>query len=365
MSARGYLPPLLIQKDYINIRCAYITPLPGSMPPVPPGPMPTVNIVGSGAGYGGVQCGIQTMGRHNISVQGPVWKSVIVTGWPGGGVNVNPGSSGVTLQNMEITGNGPTNGASSGGGLILSGAGTICSQLVVHDNRNTNILVQQNISSGINTASLTRCLIANYSPALNPIYYVQPDGLRLQSTSNSNIQIQSCIFGPGLNNGVATLNCFNSTTSLNGCLFINSIQSDLTKSPLVLSYNNNNFRLSNIISFQTPLNIRNQANANLNYPVTPLDSVSQSYFYGGSVSVMSSGPIVPQQRNLQYKTSGNTAYLSPVQTPFQFRGVMGSIPNNAPPPVLMNLDYTPTNPINLTPTSITSVQQLFSRNIVN
>lgn len=354
-----YRTPLLVQKDSVTIRCAYVAPLPGSLPPLPP-PQPNcppaVTILNS---YAQMQSGIQVAGR-NVSIKGPVWKSIVVTGWSAGGVIVSPSAVNTKLQNMEITYNGPTNGASSGGGLLISGAATQCSQLVVHDNRNTNISIQPG-PSGPPTA-FTRCLIANYQPALNPLYYVQPDGLRLQG-NNTSLQIQSCIFGPGLQNGIAAINCQNTQTSLLGCLFINSIQSDLTKNPLFLA-TNNVFRLTNIISFHTALNIRDQASTNLNYPVTPLDSVSQSYFYGGTVFVMSNMPVPPQQRNLQYRTSGNTAYLSPAQTPFQFRSVVANLPNNVPAPVLMNMDFTPSITVNITPNSMTSVQQLFSRNII-
>lgn len=348
ISGGVYHTPLEIQQNQIKILCGY-APITQRTPSAN-----TVNIISPGATN--LRYGIRTLGRSAIQIIGANWKTIVVSGWPGAGVIVDAGSTNITLSNMEIAYNGQPNGPDVGTGLVLNGSVTTGSQLVIHDNKGANVaLPGATLNGGISANALRRCWIGNFAI---PAPSVKADGVRISAPGA--VTIDSCILGPGLKIG-ALVDRESNTTNIVNTLFINPETANVLKTPYAGAHGSA-IRLTSIVSFLTPLNSQNKAHSCLDFGITSpaSDFVTQSSFYGGTVSAISSAP--GRYGNIQYKTNGNTIYLSPTQTSFSFKTNVSNIPNNPPLNQLVDADYTPTIPYNISGNCITSVRQLLSTN---
>jgi hypothetical protein len=302
-------------------------------------------------GHNGGIASIQPTGRSNvaidlqnsshINIQGTRWGSIYVLGYQKG-IFVGPGSTNVTLKNIELDSNQV--------GVEMLGAAD-CRQLIIHDNQ-TNVSIVPPPRVGA-LPYFDRCWIHN-KRAGNTI------GVRISGApiTSCGMTINRSIFGPGLSTAVK-LDRRYTNMGVSNSLFLNSIQHNVEK----ISDFSAAFTLRNVTSFQTPLNSQGQSHSNLKFGYT-YDEVSRSVFYGGVVDV--AGSRVLGSSNFQFKTSGNTSVLSSSSVDPLFVSNVAGLPNNASFSQLQSLNFAlrPNSPaLNAQAGSqVTSVSQLLSTN---
>lgn len=115
--------------------------------------------------------------------------------------------------------------------------------------------------------------------------------------------------------------------------------------------------------FSTSLNPKGVAHSNFNLPAPPVQQgINRTIVYGGKVSVPA-GSQSNNYQNTQFKTKGNTTYLSSTEVDPKFVTNVGAYANNVSIQQLINTDFSlqPGSPAQGTGSSVTSVTQLLGQ----
>lgn len=338
--------------DTVNIdggttRMIYTTPLKIQSSYSPYSPLPVK--VSEEAGHNG-QAVIYGAGQQdngveiisgNCQILGSKKSGLLICGWRGDGL-VMPQGIGPhnKVQHLEICKN-------RGAGLHLTGGfNNIISKNIIHDNR-VNVLVDPTgpIMSSFRTSWI-----------YNSTYRTNSDGIIMgDGNNNPYVFVQDCVLGPGLKRGYHFAGASQTGGSLQNCLLINATRSNVSTVKGLTA--------SNLTSFMTKLNPWRRAHAcvriDSNQTVYPNESLGGSVFYGGAVRV---DPSIQYStlNNTQYKTTGNTTFLSPTQVDPLFVTNVGRYRNRVPIKVLINTDFSlqAGSPAAGTGSTITSVSQL-------
>lgn len=276
-------------------------------------------------------------------------KSIYIGGWLGYGIRMGTGSNNIFVQNVEIAncGIGATGSADpyyprTGGGVSFDGTDHRISRMVVRDN-SLNIKGPQQSTVGRLAAFVDNSWIANIEPS-SRTYYV--DGVE----SHTQMGFEKCIFGPGLDRAIADTDPSGSRVTVIDSLFINPRRGNIV-------FGNGAPNLYKCTSFMLPLAFNDSAHNAIQLAQsvggTRFDSC---LFEGGTIVTQSYAPSHPN--NLQYKTSGNIAFLGGTSlSSSTFVRPLFSYPNNVSVYTLLTEDYS-RNSSNTVGSSLTSISKL-------
>ncbi len=312
-------------------------------------------------GYQQRRTGIDVGDHHDIQIQGGKWNSFIVADFKGDGINTGRNSDRIKLKNLTVVANGDTSG---GVGIRLQGGENTLEQMIINDNA---VNVDVYCTKGYFGPKINRCYISNQAlwSGLNRVY--NADGIRINDvpSSQQHLYITNSVLGPGLATAV-TYGLKNSMLHVNNNLFINPKTANLVKTHRALpDYYYSILDFSNNTSFLTPLNAEGGAHSAIDF-VQGQDLIFNNVAYGGAVAVT----LTPQSLsgrsngNVQYKTSGNIAFLAPTSVDPQFTSNVSSLPNSVSVIQQAALDFSLRggSPATGKGSKITSRNQLLSTN---
>lgn len=304
--------------------------------------------------------GIDLGNQHDVVIQGHKWSAFLISGFRGDGIVTGRESDRVQLKNLAVADNGELNSNGAVGvGIRLQGGNCRLDQMIVHDN-SANIEVFG--FKGSTGPVINRCWIGNNREehiGISP-------GIRIQDVSGSpqrTSYIHDSIIGPGLSRGLV-LAQKNQTMNVENCLFINNAVSNVEKVRYQADPYTGVVNLRNITSFMTPLNANGRAHTSIDF-LEYQESVYDSIVYGGVVNVTQMPNIAHRVGgNVQFKTSGNTTFLSPTQTDPRFTTDVSDYDGTVPVSVLQQADFSvrPGSPATGKGSRITSLRQLFGSN---
>lgn len=287
-------------------------------------------------------CGVE-MVSGSVNLSGTRKGGLAVANWGLDGVLIPQGFH-TNVEYLDLYRN-------SRSGLHITGGFNLSARkCIVHDNFQDNILVDP--PSTIMSV-MDKCWVYNTS------YLITSNGIKVgNGTTNPSMFCSNCVIGPGLKNGFRFLGATSFGGSLNNCLLINATKSNISTVK--------GLQANKVTSFMTRLNpvllahdcVTVQAALD-NPPGT--DGISNSVFFGGVVRVPSNIPF-HTINNTQFRTTGNTMFLSDAQVDPQFVTNVGAYSNLVTIQKLINTDFSlkPESPAAGTGSDITSVAQLLS-----
>jgi hypothetical protein len=277
------------------------------------------NQAGHNQGYANISvpttspAAINLQNNRQISISAAKWRNLRTVGGKVG-LLIGQNTDGVTLHNLEVQ------GALHYGVQIGPESSPALRQVVIHDNP-TNVRIDPGNSSTKSWGPwFYRCWIYNRNIAPNRGIVVNnlPE---VPYPRYKTTQFIESVIGPGHSVGCSNYRR-NTGITFWDCLLLNPQEANLkAMAPLP----SGGFHLLNCTSFLTPLNSAGRGHTCLSPTDAPIDC-KNSIFYGGSVDIT---PLFfkPATNTCQFKTSGNTVWLSPNQLDPKFSGDVGSIPS--------------------------------------
>ncbi len=287
-------------------------------------------------------CGIEMI-SGSVSLSGARKGGLAVVDWGLDGVRIPQGLH-TNVEYLELSRN-VRSGLHITGGFNLS-----VRKCIVHDNFQDNIVIDPPTTI---MSAMDKCWVYNSS------YLIGSNGIRVGTAeTNPSMFISNCVIGPGLKNGYRYLGGPAFGGSLTNCLLINGLKSNISAVKGLLA--------NKVTSFMTKLNPLFSAHDCVSIQAAQdnpagTDGIMNSIFYGGAVRVPASLPFYVSQ-NTQFRTTGNTMFLSDVQSDPMFVKNVGAYSNLVPIQTLINTDFSlkPESPAAGTGSDITSVAQLLS-----
>lgn len=303
--------------------------------------------------------GINVGNHHDITIQGRTWRSILVTRCRNA-VVTGPDSDHIRMKNLEVYYNGFT-GSTTTAGIQLKGGENFLEQVIVRDNANCNVDIY--CTKGYSGPQIKRCWIAQ-----DTIGSYTADGIRFNDAriwGQQHQYINNSVLGPGLKTAIRWSQR-NSSLHVSNNLFINPSVSCISKTGGTDTFYYSIINPSRNTLFLTPLNHQGMAHSNLQM-LQGQDIVSGNVVYGGTVDVTipPNGLSGRSTGNVQFKTAGNTTFLSSTQTDPQFASpAVYQVNSGAVPSRLRSLDFSfkPGSPATGKGSTITSVANLLSTN---
>lgn len=266
---------------------------------------------------------------------------IMICGWKKNGLLLKEGAGSYSqIDRLEICYN-KVNGV-----IYRSGLFTTLSNCNIHDNQR-NVLMDP---SKATNSFIKRCWIYNSK------YRTGSDGIIVgNGKANPASFVEDCVIGPGLRRGFAFRGADSYTTFVTNCLFINASKTNISTVKGIA--------VNRCTSYMTSLNKCGQVHGCIavtrHQPNNTVQRVENSVFYGGRVLVSPTIPFVVNN-NTQFRTNGNTAFLSDIQTDPQFVTDVSNYPNDVSIGTLINTDFSlkPGSPAAGTGSRITSVKAL-------
>lgn len=278
--------------------------------------------------------GINVGNHHDITIQGRTWRSIQVTRCRNA-VVTGTESDRVRLKNLEVYNNGFNRGTATSG-VQLKGGENFLEQVIARDNANCNVDIY--CTKGYFGPQIKRCWIAQ-----DTVAPYNADGVRFNDVrvwGQQHQYINDSVFGPGLKTAIKWSQR-NSSLHISNNLFINPSVSCISKTGGQDTYYYSMINPSRNTFFLTPLNSQGRAHANLQF-LQGQDMVMNNVVYGGTVDVQipPNGLTGRATGNVQFRTSGNTTFLSATQTDPKFASpLIYQVGNTALPSALRNLDF--------------------------
>jgi hypothetical protein len=154
------------------------------------------------------ETGILILDKSWIVIDGTKWFGIKIHGFDQNGINLNAGSSHITVRNVEIVDNGHARERSGqwrtdNPGVRLAGSNIVFERVVIHDNGQDAF----QSGEGVSDFTLRESWLYNLRehPTVNESfnYCTHTDGLQIYGGgSQSGVLIEDSIIGPGLTNGV-------------------------------------------------------------------------------------------------------------------------------------------------------------------
>jgi len=294
-------------------------------------------IQGNGQQASGVEC---LSGAPYLT--GMKRNGLVVSGWGLDGVSVLQGLH-ATVEYVEMFKN------KRSGLRINGGFNQIARKCIIHDN-GVGVLVDP---ASLIMSGVVNCWIYNSS------YDTVSDGIVMgNGTANPHCMVSNCVIGPGLRDGFRFLGADQFGGQLSNCLLINATRNNIATVKGLM--------VNKVTSFMTRANPNNMAHScvtikgvNQNPPNS--EFIQNSIFYGGAVSV-APGITYNVTGNTQFRTTGNTMFLSPTMVDPMFTTNVANVSNQATIQALSAIDFSlqPGSPSAGTGSDITSVSQLLN-----
>jgi hypothetical protein len=237
------------------------------------------------------------------------------------GITIASGASNITLSNLWI--------ARGGYGVSLSTANNVLlSNCLLGDNTYDNVAFYPAMASA-GLSHISHCWI--YGNTRNGNGVSTYSGYQ-PASGNANLELDSCLLGPGLGDCVHHL-ADHTLVNVYSTLMIDGINTGMRASnPSGL------FSGIAVTTFQTPLNVSGQGNYCLAINNTQNVQLNQSIVYGGTVTPTQTNNQIGND-NFQFKDYAATYLISPTQVDPQFNSNVAAVANNASFDTLCNLDF--------------------------